>query len=161
MSIAENVIIEDSPSFEISDYVFRCAESLGIGRLGGYIKVSFADDIGIFSGEADGTEDRVDVRLRTNDVDDTQLKVHIAHELIHAVQILTGRLLHIGLTWCDQRHSIVYKHIFDGVEYVNVGYADQPWEEEAYRYEEEVYQTIESGGKECSEVQSAIYPHRS
>jgi hypothetical protein len=100
--IAENVIIEDSPSFEISDYVFRCAESLGIGRLGGYIKVSFADDIGVFSGEADGTEDRV-----------------------------------------------------------NVGYADQPWEEEAYRYEEEIYQTIESGGKECSEVQSAIYPHRS
>lgn len=28
--IAENVIVENSPSPEISDYVFRCAESIGL-----------------------------------------------------------------------------------------------------------------------------------
>jgi hypothetical protein len=97
--IAENIIVENAPSFEISDYVFRCAESIGINRLGGYVKVVFEDHmIGNFSGETDGDEDRVDIRFSTEDQDDGSLKINIAHELVHAVQILTGRLIHIGLT---------------------------------------------------------------
>ena len=77
--IAENVIVENSPSPEISDYVFRCAESIGIDRLGGYIKVVFEDDmIGNFSGETDGDEDRVDIRISTQDQDDQSFKINIA-----------------------------------------------------------------------------------
>ena len=97
--IAENVIVENSPSFEISDFVFKCAESIGINRMGGYVKVVFEDHrIGNFSGETDGDEDRVDIRFSTEDQDDRSLKINIAHEFVHAVQILTGRLIHIGLT---------------------------------------------------------------
>lgn len=157
--IAENVIVENSPSPEISDYVFRCAESIGIDRLGGYIKVVFEDDmIGNFSGETDGDEDRVDIRISTQDQDDQSFKINIAHEFVHAVQILTGRLIHIGLT-LDENGTLSYNHIFDGVEYKNLPYAKHPWEEEAYRYEEEIYESIESGSKTCAEVQSAIYPY--
>jgi len=157
--VAENIIVENAPSFEISDYVFRCAESIGINRLGGYVKVVFEDHmIGNFSGETDGDEDRVDIRFSTEDQDDRSLKINIAHELVHAVQILTGRLIHIGLT-LDENGLIAYKHIFDGVEYVNLPYEDHPWEHEAYQYEEEIYESVESGGETLAEVQSAIHPH--
>jgi len=54
---------------------------------------------------------------------------------------------------------IVYKHIFDGVEYINLPYEDHPWESEAYQYEEEIYHSIESGIETLTEVQSAIHPH--
>lgn len=157
--IAENIIVENAPSFEISDFVFQCAESIGINRLGGYVKVVFEDHmIGNFSGETDGDEDRVDIRFSTEDQDDGSLKINIAHELVHAVQILTGRLIHIGLT-LDENGLIAYKHIFDGVEYVNLPYEDHPWEHEAYQYEEEIYESVESGGETLTEVQSAIHPH--
>lgn len=160
MSVAENVLIENSPSFALSDYTFRVAEALGIDRLGGYVKVKFEEeDITHFLAEVDGTEDRVDLTVRLDgQITDDQVKVHIAHEMIHAVQILTGRLIHIGLTWCEDAHAIVYKHIFDGKEYVNVKYADQPWEIEAYSYEEEVYNAVESGSETLAQVQSAIHP---
>jgi hypothetical protein len=162
MNVAENVIIENSPSFALSDYTFRVAEALGINRLGGYIKVDFKEeDITHFSAEVDGTEDRVDLTVRLdNEITEDQVKVHIAHEMIHAVQILTGRLIHIGLTWCEESHGIVYKHIFDDKEYINVKYADQPWEIEAYSYEEEVYNAVESGSETLAEIQSAIHPRR-
>ena len=157
--IAENVIVENSPSFEISDFVFRCAESIGINRLGGYVKVVFEDHrIGNFSGETDGDEDRVDIRFSTEDQDDRSLKINIAHEFVHAVQILTGRLIHVGLT-LDENGMIAYKHIFDGVEYKNLSYEDHPWEHEAYQYEEEIYQSIESGSETLAQIQSAIHPH--
>jgi hypothetical protein len=162
MNVAENVIIENSPSFALSDYTFRVAEALGINRLGGYIKVDFKEeDITHFSAEVDGTEDRVDLTVRLdNEITEDQVKVHIAHEMIHAVQILTGRLIHIGLTWCEESHGIVYKHIFDDKEYINVKYADQPWEIEAYSYEEEVYNAVESGSETLAEIQSSIHPRR-
>lgn len=155
---AENVIVENAPSFEISDYVFRCAESIGITKLGGYVKVLFEDErIGNFSGETDGDEDRVDIRFSTEDQDDKSLKINIAHEFVHAVQILSGRLIHVGLTLDED--GLSYKHIFDGVEYKNLAYEDHPWEAEAYRYEEEIYEAVESGSETLSEVQSALYPY--
>lgn len=156
--IAENVIIENSPSDEISDYVFRCAESIGVNSLGGCVKILFEDEaLGNFSGETDGDEDRVDIRFSTHDQDDKSLKINIAHEFVHAVQILTGRLIHIGLIIDEE--GLSYKHIFDGVEYRNLAYEDHPWEEEAYQYEEEIYESVESGCETCAEVQSAIHPH--
>lgn len=158
MSVAENVIVENAPSFEISDFVFRCAESIGINRLGGYVKVVFEDHrIGNFSGETDGDEDRVDIRFSTENQDDQSLKINIAHEFVHAVQILTGRLIHIGLT-LDENGLLAYKHIFDGVEYVNLPYEEHPWEHEAYQYEEEIYASVESGGEALAQIQSAIHP---
>ena len=160
--LAENVLIENSPSFAMSDYTFRVAEQLGIGRLGGYVKVKFEEtNIDHFSAEVDGTEDRVDMVIRMDGLlTDEQVKVHIAHEMIHAVQILTGKLIHIGLVWCEERNRIAYKHIWKGEEYVDVRYADQPWELEAYSYEEEVYNAVESGGEILAQVQSAIHPRR-
>ena len=113
--VADNVLIENSPSFAMSDYTFRVAEQLGVGRLGGYVKVKFEEtNIDHFSAEVDGTEDRVDMVVRLDgQLTDEQIKVHIAHEMIHAVQILTGKLIHIGLVWCEERNRIVYKHIFE------------------------------------------------
>jgi hypothetical protein len=32
-------------------------------------------------------------------------------------------------------------------------------EHEAYQYEEEIYESVESGGETLTEVQSAIHPH--
>ena len=162
MKYAENVDIAESPSYEMSTYVHKVAEFLGISNLPGYVELEFVQDLGTFAGLVDGDEDQVDISIAEYSegkrVDEKQMKINIAHEMVHAVQILTGRLIHTGLSLNEGVMS--YKWIFDGKEYQNLNYSDQPWENEAYDNEEEVYNAVESGRKVCAEIQSRLYPRR-
>lgn len=163
MKYAENVDIAESPSYEMSTYVHKVAQLLGVSTLPGHVELEFVEDLGKFAGLVDGDEDQVDISIAKvfdgERVDEEQMKINIAHEMIHAVQILSGRLIHTGLSLQDGVMS--YKWIFDGEEYQNLKYTDQPWENEAYDNEEEVYKAIQSGRKVCESIQSRIYPRRS
>lgn len=162
MKYAENVDIAESPSYEMSTYVHKVAEFLGISNLPGYVELEFVQDLGTFAGLVDGDEDQVDISIAEyfegKRVDEKQMKINIAHEMVHAVQILSGRLIHTGLSLNEGVMS--YKWIFDGKEYQNLNYSDQPWENEAYDNEEEVYNAVESGREVCAEIQSRLYPRR-
>ena len=159
---AENVEISESPSYEMSTYVHKVAQYLGISTLPGHIELEFVNDLGQFAGLVDGDEDQVDISIAENfegkGVSVDQMKINIAHEMVHAVQILTGRLVHTGLTLQDGIMS--YKWIFDGEEYQNLNYNDQPWENEAYDCEKTIYQAVESGREVCEAIQSRLYPRR-
>jgi len=162
MKYAENVDVSESPSYEMSTYVHKVAELLGISNLPGYVELEFVEDLGKFAGLVDGDEDQVDISIAKvfdgERVDEEQMKINIAHEMVHAVQILTGRLIHTGLSL--QEGIFSYKWIFDGEEYQNLSYNDQPWENEAYDYEKEIYQAVESGREVCEAIQSRLYPCR-
>ena len=81
-------------------------------------------------GYCSGDDEEVNISLSNRIVDtDEDITEVIAHELIHAEQYLSGRL--ISNTPCTT--------IFDGVEYISFGtamsyesYVNQPWEKEAY-----------------------------
>ena len=162
MKYAENVDIAESPSYEMSTYVHKVAQLLGISTLPGHIELEFVKDLGNFAGLVDGDEDQVDISIAEffegDRVSEKQMKINIAHEMIHAVQILTGRLIHTGLTLHEGVMS--YQWMFDGAEYKNLNYVDQPWENEAYDNEEEIYNAVESGRQVCAEIQSRLYPRR-
>lgn len=163
MDYSDNIEVSGPCTSEIYNYVHKCAKFLGISSMSGHLEVEFVEDLGRFAGLVDGDEDQVDMSIANNfngdRVDCQQMKINIAHEMIHAVQILTGRLVHTGLFLDDG--VISYKWIFDGEEYQNLKYNDQPWEDEAYEYEKEIYEAVESGRKTCAEIQSCLYPHRS
>lgn len=162
MKYAVNVDVSESPSYEMSTYVHKVAELLGISNLPGNVELEFVEDLGRFAGLVDGDEDQVDISIAEffegERVDEEQMKINIAHEMVHAVQILTGRLIHTGLTLHEGVMS--YKWLFDGEEYQNLKYSDQPWENEAYDNEKEIYQAVESGREVCEAIQSRLYPRR-
>jgi len=162
MQYAENIEISENCPPELYKYIHKVGRFLGISSLPGYVEIEIVEDLGRFAGLVDGDEDQVDISIAETfngeRIDDMQIKINIAHEMIHAVQILTGRLIHSGL--CLQDGIMSYKWIFDGKEYQNLIYSDQPWENEAYEYEKEVYEAIKSGRKVCGAIQSRLYPHR-
>lgn len=163
MHFAENVDIEGALSRDMYNYVHKCAKFLGINTLPGHLEIEFVEELGRFAGLADGDEDQVDISIAEcldgERIDERQMKINIAHEMVHAVQILTGRLVHTGLSLTDGVFS--YQWIFDGEDYADVPYAKQPWEDEAYEYEKEIFEAIQSGRKVCGAIQSSLYPRRS
>lgn len=161
MEFAENVEVSGNYTTDVYKYIHKVAKFLGISALPGHVEIEIVEELGRFAGVVDGDEDQVDISIaETFDgevVDPKQLKINIAHEMVHAVQILTGRLIHTGLILDEGVMS--YKWIFDGEEYQNLNYSDQPWENEAYEYEKEIYEAIQSGRKVCGAIQSRLYPH--
>lgn len=160
MQYAENIEVIGNCTPELYRYIHKVAKFLGISTLPGHVELEIVEDLGRFAGLVDGDEDQVDISIAETfngeRIDDTQIKINIAHEMIHAVQILTGRLIHSGLSL--EGGIMSYKWIFDGEEYQNLIYSDQPWENEAYEYEKEVYEAIQSGRKVCGAIQSRLYP---
>lgn len=65
---------------------------------------------------------------------------NIAHEMIHAKQIITGRLEDLGiqLATAGDAQTLIKVQVWEGEVYTNTAYADQPWEQEAYELEESV-----------------------
>ena len=161
MQYAENIEISGNCTPELYKYIHKVAKFLGISALPGHVEIEIVEELGRFAGVVDGDEDQVDISIAETfngeRIGDRQIKINIAHEMIHAVQILTGRLIHSGL--CLEGGIMSYKWIFDGEEYQNLIYSDQPWENEAYEYEKEIYEAIQSGRKVCEAIQSRLYPH--
>ena len=71
--------------------------------------------------------------------EDTILQ-NIAHEMVHARQLITGRLEDQGLqiTTAGDAQTLIKVQVWEGEVYTNTAYADQPWEIEAYGLEENV-----------------------
>jgi hypothetical protein len=65
------------------------------------------------------------------------LMINIAHELVHAQQIASGRLVNRGFLLKD--NILTYGWIWEGQEYSQISYDKQPWEIEARNLEENIY----------------------
>lgn len=122
-------------------YVERVYSFLGLDELNAFVDVEFSRACsGGAGGYCDGDEDEINIEIARTDnvgvIDMEQRLINIAHEMIHAHQMASGRLVNCGVVLKDA--VMATKQIFDGVEYVGVPYKDQPWEKEAYDAEQEV-----------------------
>lgn len=69
-------------------------------------------------------------------------QTNIAHELIHAQQLVTGQMINKGInliTNDDGELAMINVVEWDGTDISGVKYEDQPWEIDAYGREEAVY----------------------
>ena len=67
-----------------------------------------------------------------------RMMINIAHEMIHASQYNTERMVNEGITVKDG--ELVAVVTFEGETYIGTPYEEQPWEYEAYSNERKVYE---------------------
>jgi hypothetical protein len=141
------VIIKGTVSKRLIAYIERVAEHLGLeyDMIEVVIKKTCSANAG---GYCHGYHDDIQIEIARNDdvgrIPYETLKQNIAHEFIHAQQLVTGRMVNIGLMMSTDGDSITFdnKVIWEGKDYINEPYDTQPWEIDAYAREESVY-------KEC------------
>jgi len=139
--------VSGTVSRDLKAYIQRVAEYLNLDLYDPYYELDIvrkcAQQAG---GYCHGDENDIQIEIARYDaggkVSRDHMKINIAHELIHAQQIASGRLENGGFFVNREggAETLAYRHVFDGVEYINCPYENQPWEQEAYQREEEVYQ---------------------
>ena len=84
-------------------------------------------------GFCSGNKNHIDIELARGSGDETfdldYIMLNLAHELIHAKQFLLGQLSPTNFQWKTK-------------DYNGVPYSRTPWEREAYRKEDWVYETF-------------------
>lgn len=129
-------------------YIDRVSDYLGLTDFDAYIELEVKKECDAGAGGfAYGDEETVLVEIARYDsagkVPMKDLMINIAHELVHAQQLVSGRLHDKGMIFRNNEQGqqvLTLKRIFDGVEYIGVPYKDQPWEIEAYGLEETIYE---------------------
>ena len=128
-----------------SDYIHSVAAVLDIFNSLTEITVDVvekcdSDAGGYCMGDIDEISIEVATHVQGEPLSEETIYKNIAHEMIHAEQIISGRLEDLGLQLVasGDDQSIVKVSIWDGETYTNTKYDDQPWEIDAYAREEEV-----------------------
>ena len=142
-----NMIIEGTVDKKLISYVERVYNYLGLDEFEDCLfDLHFVKECaGGAGGYCNGDDEHVEVELARQDgegrIPKKDLLINIAHELVHAQQMASGRLVNKGFVFRDDNLGVLTtKQIFDGQEYVGVNYKDQPWEIEAYKLEEVIYE---------------------
>jgi hypothetical protein len=104
------------------------------------VKKCDSDAGGYCMGDTDEISIEVATHVQGEPLDEETIYRNIAHEMIHAEQIISGRLDDLGLQLLQSgdSQSLVKVSIWDGETYTNTKYEDQPWEIDAYAREEQV-----------------------
>ena len=130
-----------------TDYVYAVAGVLGIDEMEAELMFDFekkldADAGGYCFGDKESVEIQIATHVQGEKLSEDTILQNIAHEMIHAQQILTGRLQDLGLQLATSGDSqtLVKATIWEDETYTNTPYDDQPWEIDAYSREEEVMQ---------------------
>jgi len=130
---------------EYENYISAVGAVLNIFDSITEVEVEFSNKLDADAGGyCSGDLEQIDIEIATH-VQGEALSVetiqrNIAHEMIHAQQIITGRLEDLGLQLLQSgdAQTLVKVSIWDGETYTNTKYEDQPWEIDAYAREEEV-----------------------
>jgi len=127
-------------------YIDACATILGLDQYNGELEFEYKkkldqDAAGYCWDNDDGD---VTIQIATH-VQGEKLPIedvlsNIAHEMIHAQQIASGRMKDFGvqLASAGDCQTIVHAVEWEGEVVTNVPYDDQPWEIEAYGNEERI-----------------------
>lgn len=134
-------------------YIDRVADYLELDAYDAFYDINIVRDCaGGAGGYCNGDEDIVDIEIARNDsagkIPMKDMMINIAHEMVHAQQMASGRLINKGFVFrTDETNGdqvLTTKQIFEGKEYIGVEYNDQPWEIEAYKLEKEIYNACKS-----------------
>lgn len=135
-----NTFVTGTKSKTLIAYIDRVVTHLGLEDLMIDIDIKSVCDNNA-GGYCHGDQDEVVIEISRNDgmgkIPTEQLLINIAHELIHAQQMHTGRMNHVGVTLTEGGFG--YSVLWDGQEGFHLPYQDQPWEIDAYAREREVY----------------------
>ena len=143
-----NMIVQGTVNQKLIDYVERVYNYLGLDEFDEcLIDLDFKPRcMGGAGGYCNGDEEEVQVEIARSDamgrIPMKDLMINIAHELVHAKQMASGRLVNNGFVLKTNdagEQCMTSKQTFEGVEYIGVAYNDHPWEHEAYGTEEEIY----------------------
>lgn len=142
-----NMIVHGTVNKKLIAYVERVYNYLGLDEFEEcLIDLDFVKECaGGAGGYCDGDDEMINVEIARQDavgrIPMKDLMINIAHELVHAQQMASGRLVNKGFVFRNDNPDVLTtKQIFDGQEYVGVNYKDQPWEIEAYKLEEVIYE---------------------
>jgi len=137
------MVYTDNGKYE--EYIYSVASVLGIFSSLTEVTVDFTDKCdGDAGGYCMGDVEEVEIEIATHvmgePLDEETIYRNIAHEMIHAEQIIDGRLEDLGLQLVQtgDTQTLVKLSKWRGEYYQNVAYDDQPWEKEAYGREQEV-----------------------
>jgi hypothetical protein len=141
--------IEGTTSKKLIAYIERVYDWLGLANYDAFYDVTFTSErlAGNAAGYCCGDEETIVIDIaRYDDVGRIPMKdmmINIAHELVHAEQIVSGRLINRGFQFSRKKESkgeLVYAWTWEGKRYVNTKYSEQPWEIEAYEMEKKIYE---------------------
>lgn len=142
-----NMIVQGTTNQKLLAYVERVYNYLGLDEFEEcLIDLDFVKECsGGAGGYCNGDDEEIQVELARQDaagrIPMKDLMINIAHELVHAQQMASGRLVNKGFVFRDDNPGMMTtKQIFDGQEYVGVKYDEQPWEIEAYNLEKVIYE---------------------
>ena len=146
-----DIFIEDDFAEEnnLVDYIYAVAYELGLygeGIIDRTLRIEFskkldADAGGFCYGDAEEIDIEIATHVQGEALDIETIKINIAHEMIHAQQIASGRLQDHGIQILDG--CLVKVAEWDGECYTNTKYDDQPWEIDAYARESLVAKNAE------------------
>ena len=144
-----NMTINGTTNKKLLAYVERVYDYLGLDQFEDcFFDLDFSTRCAANAGGfCNGDDEEVEIEIARNDaagrIPLEDIKVNIAHEMVHALQLASGRLVNKGFTFRTNEEGVqalTTKQVFDGVEYVGVDYNEQPWEIEAYDQESKIYE---------------------
>lgn len=130
----------------IENYIDAVAEVLELDKYEGDISIELmkkcdGDAGGYCYGDHEDIEIEIATHVQGEALDFDVIKQNIAHEMIHAQQMASGRLIDHGLQVVND--CLVKVSRWDGEYHQNTKYEDQPWEIDAYAREAIVKQNAE------------------
>jgi maltose-binding protein MalE len=127
-AVAEVLGLTADTKWTETDIMFEFSKKLD-GDAGGYC-----------FGDVDSVEIEIATHVQGEKLSEDTILQNIAHEMIHAKQIIEGRLEDLGLQLATtgDTQTLVKAQVWEGEIITNLAYEDQPWEIEAYSNEERV-----------------------
>ena len=137
-----NIYLEDN-GYDVQDYISAVAAVLDLDKYDSDIRIDLmkkcdGDAGGYCYGDAEDIDIEIATHVQGEALDIETIKTNIAHEMIHAQQIASGRLNDHGIQIVDE--CLVKVAAWDGEYHTNTKYDDQPWEIAAYAREAQVAQ---------------------
>lgn len=137
-----NIYLEDN-GYDVQDYISAVAAVLDLDKYDSDIRIDLmkkcdGDAGGYCYGDAEDIDIEIATHVQGEALDIETIKTNIAHEMIHAQQIASGRLNDHGIQIIDE--CLVKVAEWDGEYHTNTKYDDQPWEIDAYAREAQVAQ---------------------
>lgn len=127
----------------LTNFIYRLEAILGLEDADSDLTVQKICDTDA-GGLTYGNSEHVQIYIAREDTEGRysrkQLMINIAHEMIHAQQIHTGKLAN-RVVMCDKSFLGIKNIVeWDGVDHSDTPYKEQPWEIEAYAKQEELYE---------------------
>ena len=137
-----DIFLEDN-GYDVQDYINAVAAVLDLDKYDSDIHIELkrkcdGDAGGYCYGDAEDIDIEIATHVQGEALDIETIKTNIAHEMIHAQQIASGRLNDHGIQIVND--CLVKVAEWDGEYHTNTKYDDQPWEIDAYAREAQVAQ---------------------